>query len=62
MNFKSDKELEDWIEIMQLQNTSGGETENEMFRLGIEYTIEELKHLGLLCNTTQDEQTKDKAQ
>lgn len=45
--FKTENELVEWIETMHLQNTSGRETENEMFRLGIEAAIEELADLKL---------------
>jgi hypothetical protein len=47
MKFKTKEELVDWIETMHLQNTNGRETELEMFRLGIEATIEEITDLGL---------------
>ncbi len=46
--FETKKELVEWIEDMHLQNTNGRETENEIFRLGIEAAIEELKDLKLL--------------
>ena len=46
MNIKED--LVEWIETMHLQNTNGRETGEEMFRLGIEATIEELTECNLL--------------
>jgi hypothetical protein len=46
--FKTNEELVEWIETMHLQNTNGRETEQEMFRLGIEAAIEELTELNLL--------------
>jgi hypothetical protein len=45
--FKTE-ELIEWIYTMQLQNTNGRETPEEMFRLGIEATISEMKELKLL--------------
>lgn len=45
--FKTKKQLVDWIETMHLQNTNGRETEEKMFRLGIEATIEELTEFNL---------------
>lgn len=46
--FETKEDLVNWIETMHLQNTSGRETEEEMFRLGIEAAIEELVDLKLL--------------
>ena len=46
--FETKEELVEWIETMHLQNTNGRETEDEMFRLGIESAIEELTELNLL--------------
>lgn len=45
--FETKEELVEWIETMHLQNTNGRETEEEMFRLGIEATIEELTEFNL---------------
>jgi predicted XRE-type DNA-binding protein len=47
-NLKTKEELVEWIETIYLQNTNGRETENEMFRLGIEAAIEEAIKLNLL--------------
>lgn len=46
--FETQEEIVEWIEIMHLQNTSGRETPDEMFRLGIESAIEELIDLKLI--------------
>tara|TARA_B100001750_G_C15323054_1_gene503232 strand:+ start:561 stop:842 length:282 start_codon:yes stop_codon:yes gene_type:complete len=46
--FKDNKELAEWVYDMHLQNTNGRETHEEMFKLGIENTIEELTELNLL--------------
>jgi hypothetical protein len=46
--FETKEELVEWIETMHLQNTNGRETEEEMFRLGIEAAIEELIEFNLL--------------
>jgi rubrerythrin len=46
--FETKEELVEWIETMHLQNTNGRETGEEMFRLGIEATIEELTECNLL--------------
>lgn len=46
--FETKEDLVNWIETMHLQNTSGRETDEEMFRLGIEAAIEELVDLKLL--------------
>jgi len=48
MTFKTADDLAEWVYTMHLQNTSGRETENEMFRLGIENCIQELTELNLL--------------
>lgn len=40
--FKNKKEFIDWIETIHLQNASGRESSEEMFRLGIESALEEL--------------------
>jgi len=45
--FETKEELVEWIETMHLQNTNGRETNDEMFRLGIESAIEELTELNL---------------
>ena len=45
--FETKEELVEWIETMHLQNTNGRETKEEMFRLGIEATIEELTEFNL---------------
>ena len=45
--FKTEQELIDWIYSMQLQNTNGRETYNEMFKLGIEACLTELRELKL---------------
>ena len=45
--FETKEELVEWIETMHLQNTNGRETEEEMFRLGIEAAIEELTEFNL---------------
>ena len=45
--FKTKEELVEWIETMHLQSTNGRETEEEMFRLGIEAAIEELTEFNL---------------
>ncbi len=45
--FETKEELVEWIETMHLQNTNGRETEDEMFRLGIEAAIEELTEFNL---------------
>jgi len=45
--FETKEELVEWIEIIHLQNTNGRETEEEMFRLGIEAAIEELSEFNL---------------
>lgn len=45
--FETKEELIDWIEIMHFQNTNGRETQEEMFRLGIEAAIEELTKFNL---------------
>lgn len=45
--FETKEELVEWVEIMHLQNTNGRETEDEMFRLGIEAAIEELTEFNL---------------
>lgn len=45
--FETEEELVEWIETMHLQNTNGRETEEEMFRLGIEAAIEELIEFNL---------------
>lgn len=45
--FGTKEELVEWIETMHLQNTNGRETEEEMFRLGIEAAIEELTEFNL---------------
>ena len=45
--FETKEELVEWIEIMHLQNTNGRETEEEMFKLGIEATLEELAEFNL---------------
>ncbi len=42
------EELTEWIETMNLQNTNGRESPNEMFKLGIKATIEDLIELKLL--------------
>lgn len=51
MKFKNEEELVEWIETMHLQNTSGRETPDQMFRLGIEVAISELNELNLLTIT-----------
>lgn len=43
---KTKEELIEWIETMNLQNTNGRETPEEMFRLGVEAAIEELTELN----------------
>lgn len=48
MTFKTTEDLAEWVYTMHLQNTNGRETENEMFRLGIENCIQELTELNLL--------------
>lgn len=48
MTFKTSDDLIEWVYAMHLQNTNGRETENEMFRLGIENCIQELTELNLL--------------
>lgn len=48
MKFKNETELIDWIYTMQLQNTNGRESHNEMFKKGIEATVTELCELKLL--------------
>ncbi len=45
--FETKDALAEWIETMHLQNTNGRETELEMFRLGIQATIEELTEFNL---------------
>ena len=40
--FKNKKEFIDWVETIHLQNASGRESSEEMFRLGVEATLEEL--------------------
>ena len=45
--FETKEELIEWIETIHLQNTNGRETEDEMFRLGIEAAIEELTEFNL---------------
>lgn len=45
--FKTEQELIDWIYSMQLQNTNGRETYDEMFKLGIEACLNELRELKL---------------
>ncbi|MFC0605877.1 hypothetical protein [Winogradskyella pulchriflava] len=45
--FETKEELVEWIETMHLQNTNGRETGLEMFKLGIEATIEELTEFNL---------------
>jgi hypothetical protein len=45
--FETKEELVEWIETMHLQNTNGRETEEEMFRLGIEAAIQELTEFNL---------------
>ena len=45
--FETKEELVEWIETMHLQSTNGRETEDEMFRLGIEAAIEELTEFNL---------------
>lgn len=45
---KKEEDLIDWIETMHLQNTSGRENPDQMFRLGIEAALEELDDLKLL--------------
>jgi len=42
------KQIADYIEMMHLQNTNGRETDEELFRLGIEVAINELTELNLL--------------
>ena len=46
--FKTIQELVEWIEAMQLQNTSGRETNREMFTLGIRLALEELIDMKIL--------------
>lgn len=46
--FKDNNELAGWIYTMELQNTNGRETPNEMFMKGIEAAIDEIKPLELL--------------
>ena len=41
-----EKEFIDWCYDMHLQNTNGRETEDEMFRLGIEAAYQEREHLN----------------
>lgn len=48
MEFKTESELVEWVYDMHLQNTNGRESHSEMFKLGIEAAIEELKELKLL--------------
>ena len=45
--YETKEELEEQIETLHLQNTNGRETEEEMFRLGIESAIEELIEFNL---------------
>lgn len=45
--FKTEQELIEWIYSMQLQNTNGRETCDEMFKLGIEACLTELRELKL---------------
>lgn len=40
--FKNKKEFTDWVETIHLQNANGRESSEEMFRLGVEATLEEL--------------------
>jgi len=47
--FETKEELVEWIETMHLQNTNGRETEEEMFRLGIEAAIQELTEFNLFA-------------
>ena len=52
-NFKTQKELIEWIYVMRLQNTNGRESHDEMFRLGIESCLDELYELKLVENLTE---------
>ncbi len=45
---KTESDLINWIETMHLQNQNGRETNEDLYRLGIENTIEELIDLGVL--------------
>ena len=47
MKFETKEECVEWIETMHLQNTNGRETGEEMFRLGVEASIEELTEFKL---------------
>ena len=47
--FKTQEELAQWVYDMHLQNTNGRESHDEMFKLGIEACLEELRELKLFA-------------